>query len=120
MQLFKNERAEIVIIDDFIVAEDEFPISSDDNPFWVHLIEKARAKMFGNYMDSFNANQTSQQVISDLTGCKTQFLELEKHHFEIIQAAKNSENIVALKAKDDSFLQANVDYSIEAVLKGER
>lgn len=119
LQLYKDDRPVVVIIDDFIPAEYEVPIQMEDSYLWVFFIQKARAKLAGTYLDSFNMEVTPQQMFSDLTGKKTQYFENIPNLLAVIEHAKNSENIVALIPKNDDFLPSNLEYSIETVLMEE-
>ena len=53
LQLFKNRKLNVVIIDDCVVCKDEVPIWMDNSSLWVYLIQKARAKLCGTYTDYF-------------------------------------------------------------------
>ena len=41
-----------MIVDDILVTDNEFTVNMEAE-LWVHLIEKARAKMYGTYFNSF-------------------------------------------------------------------
>ena len=60
IKLFKDERPVILIIDDFLPTEFEAPLHMEDSYLWVFLIQKAKAKLYGTYMDSFNLEQTTE------------------------------------------------------------
>ena len=60
IKLFKDERPVILIIDDYVPTEFESPLQMEDSYLWVFLIQKAKAKLYGTYMDSFNLEQTTE------------------------------------------------------------
>jgi hypothetical protein len=99
------------------VTDNEFTVTMEAE-LWVHFIEKARAKMYGTYFDSFALKQTADQVYNDLTGAKTQLMEINGNHFELIDKAKNLGHVVALRPKNDKFVPMNLDYSVEVTLTG--
>lgn len=58
-----------VIVDDLIINFEEFPLLLKAN-LWVHIVEKAWAKLHGNYFDSFKLDKSIPELYTDLTGCK--------------------------------------------------
>ena len=119
IKLYQDGKPIEIIIDDFLLTlGDDFP-STMEAEAWVHFIEKARAKIYGTYLDSFNLRQTPLQIYRDLTGSKTECSKIKNITFETIQTAKNSKNIVALKPFDNKFVPAVYEYSIEETLIGQ-
>ena len=84
LQLFKDGQKKILIIDDFLVTEDETPISMEAQ-LWAHLIEKAMAKMYGTYMDLYKEEQNQWQIYNDLTGAKSYILEMKEESLDIVR-----------------------------------
>lgn len=88
LQLFKDGKPHVVLIDDYILTEEEVPVTMEDSDLSVFLIEKARAKLIGSYYESFSAKQTSQQIFSELTGMNTDCQDIGSRSFNMIETAK--------------------------------
>ena len=52
LRLYKDGQPVVVIIDDFVITEDEIAVTMESKA-WANLVEKARAKLYGTYLDSF-------------------------------------------------------------------
>ena len=83
LRFFKNGRPVTILIDDFIVTYEEFPLTMEA-PLWAFLVEKAWAKLHGSYFNSFNLEKPTHEIYQDLTGAETESVDLKDTTFEQI------------------------------------
>lgn len=105
-----------MVIDDFIPTCEEFPFLTEA-PLWVHLIEKAWAKVHGCYSRSFTAEDHRYSVYSDLTGAKIECFTPNNNHFAMVEAATKCDNVLALKPNPELGLPTSCDYAIQETIK---
>ena len=100
-----------MVIDDFIPTSEEFPFLTEA-PLWVHLIEKAWAKIHGCYQKSFTNEDQRYSIYSDLTGAKIQCLTPNDNHFTMVEAATKCDHVVAIKPNSNFGLPTSCEYAI--------
>lgn len=98
-----------VLIDDKLPSSDNkliFTSSQCGQIFWVPLLEKAYAKLKGNY-ETMSTFGNLANVLTDFSGAPTEEIKInldddEKDHFRLIAEEVNHKSVVCIKTRGDS------------------
>ena len=122
IKIFKNGEIVVVTIDDYIPCRHNGgPLfsRSGGNELWVMLIEKAYAKIHGNY-HALSSGFTNHAMI-DLTGCPTVYIPFPKDTSDFEEIEEEAEEIFErmLNADEEGYLISTETSGVDTITEGQ-
>lgn len=127
VKMNKNGIPVEVVVDDLVpfMQSNPLALTSSGNELWVPLIEKAYAKMYGDYFDSRNVDTLN--VIRDITGATGRTIEIaddSEDIFEKLKECHEKEWLATAQAgmvegMEDLGLEKNSSYTFQRVAEVE-